>query len=183
VDSEENVNRLAAVGTAAQAVPARLIVCERTGRWAVALRRELAEAGVRVWETRTLDDCWSELAESPASFVVLELGSNVAGLLDRMARQPRQFPMARLAVVADRSLAEYDWLTREAGAVHFACSPRQVGTMAQLACRHLAQVPPPSQSLTDRIWAGLPWGERRGARGKYSSDDNSRELTAPGGEP
>ena len=71
----------------------------------MALRRELAEAGVRVWETRTLADCWSELAESPASFVVLELGGNVAGLLGRMARLPREFPAARLAVVADRSLA------------------------------------------------------------------------------
>ena len=82
--------------------PARLIVCERTGRWAVALRRELADAGVRVWETRTLADCWSELAESPASFVVLELRGDVAGLLALLARQPREFPLARVAVVADR---------------------------------------------------------------------------------
>jgi transcriptional regulator with GAF, ATPase, and Fis domain len=69
---------------AESAVPARLIVCERTGRWAVALRRELAEAGVRVWETRTLADCWTELAESPASFLVLELGADVADLPERL---------------------------------------------------------------------------------------------------
>jgi hypothetical protein len=142
-------------------VTARLIVCERTGRWAVALRAEVAGAGVRVWETRTLDDCWRELAESPASFLVLELGGNVADLLDRMARQPRDCPAARLAIVADRPLAGYEWLMREAGAVHFLCSPRQVGPLAQLACRHLAQVPPPPQSMTERIWAGLPWGEGR----------------------
>ena len=74
-----------------------------------------------------------------------------------MARQPREFPMARLAVVADRGLAGHEWLMREAGAVHFVCSPRQVGTLAQLACRHLAQVPPPQQSLAERIWASLPW--------------------------
>jgi hypothetical protein len=150
--------------------PARLIVCERTGRWAVALRRELAEAGIRVWETRTLADCWTELAESPVSLVVLELGGDTTGLLGRMARQGREFPQARLAVVADRSLAEYEWLMREAGAVHFACSPRQVGTLAQLACRHLAQVPPPQQSLTERIWASLPWakGEGRGTGGTLS---------------
>jgi hypothetical protein len=143
---------------ATQYSAARLIVCERTGRWAVALRSELAAAGVRVWETRLLDDCWSELAESPASFVVLELGGNVADLLRRMARQPRDFPAARLAVVADRSLAGYQWLMREAGAVHFLCSPRQIAPLAQLARRHLAQVPPPSQSLTEQIWANLPWG-------------------------
>jgi hypothetical protein len=141
-------------------LPARLIVCERSGRGAVAMRRELAEGGIRVWETRTLADCWSELAHSPASFLVLELGSNIADLLQRMARLPREFPSARLAAVADRSLARYEWLMREAGAVHFLCSVRQAGPLAQLACRHLAQVPPPPQSLTERIWASLPWGER-----------------------
>ena len=137
---------------------AKLIVCERTGRWAVALQRELAEAGVRVWETRTLADCRDELVESPASFAVIELGANVGGLLRLLARQPRQFPAARLAVVADRSRADHEWLMREAGAVHFLCSPREVAVLARLACRHLAEVPPPQQSLADRIWTSLPWG-------------------------
>jgi ActR/RegA family two-component response regulator len=137
---------------------AKLIVCERTGRWAVALRRELAEVGVRVWETRTLADCRDELAANPASFAVIELRANVEGLLRLLARQQRQFPAARLAVVAGRSQADYEWLMREAGAVHFLCSPRQVAVLARLACRHLAEVPPPQQSLAERIWAGLPWG-------------------------
>ncbi|MGD0882086.1 MAG: hypothetical protein ABSB09_11015 [Acidimicrobiales bacterium] len=152
------MDRLAAAGTAAPSAPARLLVCERTGRWAVALRRELAEAGVRVWETRTLDDCLQELAESPASFVILHLESNAAGLLGCLARQRREFPRARVAVVADRRWAGYEGLLREAGATSFLCSPRRLGQLAQLACRHLAQVPPPVQSLADRIWAGLPWG-------------------------
>jgi hypothetical protein len=137
---------------------AKLIVCERTGLWAVALRRELAEAGVRVWETRTLADCRDELIESPASFAVVELGANPAGLLRLLARQPRQFPTARMAVVADRSRAGYEWLMREAGAVHFLCSPRQIAVLGRLACRHLAEVPPPQQSLAERIWTSLPWG-------------------------
>lgn len=137
---------------------AKLIVCERTGRWAVALRRELAEAGVRVWEMRTLADCRDELVESPASFAVIELGANVGGLLRLLARQPRQFPAARLAVVANRSQADHEWLMREAGAVHFVCSLRQVAVLARLACRHLAEVPPPQQSLAERIWMSLPWG-------------------------
>jgi hypothetical protein len=47
---------------------------------------------------------------------------------------------------------------REAGAVHFVDSVRHVGLLARLACRHLAQVPPPQQTLTELIWAGLPWG-------------------------
>ena len=137
---------------------AKLIVCERSGRWAVALRRELAEAGVRVWETRTLADCRDELVANPASFAVIELGTNLGGLLRLLVRQPRQFPAARLAVVTDRAEADYEWLLREAGAVHFLCSPRQVAVLARLACRHLADVPPPQQSFAERIWMSLPWG-------------------------
>ena len=138
---------------------ARLIVCERTGRWAIALRRELAGAGVRVWETRTLDDCWNELAASPASFVVLELSRDRGRLLEHLARQLREFPLARVSVAADRGQADYEWLVREAGAVHFVHSPRRVGALAQLICRHLAQIPPPQQGFVERIWAGLPWGK------------------------
>ena len=138
---------------------ARLIVCERAGRWAVALRRELADAGVRVWETRTRSDCREELAHSPASFVVVELGENLPKLLGWLVRQLRDFPSARFAVVADRRHADREPIVREAGAVHFVSSPRRIGPLARIACRHLAQVPPPQQTLTDRIWASLPWGE------------------------
>ena len=36
------------------------------------LAAQLAEAGVRVWETRSLAECWEALADTPASFVVVE---------------------------------------------------------------------------------------------------------------
>lgn len=137
---------------------AQLIVCERSAHWAVALRRELVHTGVRVWETRSLTQYWDALADAPASFVVVELTAAAADdLLRRMARLPREFPLVRAAVVADRSLADYEWLLRESGAVHFTCSPRQVAPLAETACRHLAQVPVPQQSLTERIWNSLPW--------------------------
>jgi hypothetical protein len=143
----------------AGAVAARLIVCERSGRWAVVLRRELGAGAVRVYETRNLTDCWAVLAEAPASFVIVELtAGGVAALLRQMARLGREFPLARVAVVAARSLAGYEWLMREAGAVHFTCSPRQLGPLARLATGHLAQAPAPRRSLTQQIWAGLPWG-------------------------
>ena len=138
--------------TTEPAGPARLITCERSGRWAAALRRELAGGAVRVYETRSLAECWEALAEPPAAFVVVELtAAGVEELLRRMVRLGRDFPRARVAVVADRPLAGYEWLLRSSGAVHFTCSPRQFGPMAQLACRHLAQVPPPQQSFTERI--------------------------------
>jgi hypothetical protein len=135
----------------------RLIVCERKGRWAVGLRGELAATGIRVWETRHLAECWETLAAAPAAFLVVELTAQGAGdLLDRMARLPREYPLARVAVVAARRLAAYEWLLREAGAVDFTCSPRRLGPLGEAAVRHLAAVPLPHQGLAERIWATLP---------------------------
>ena len=137
---------------------AQLIVCERSAHWAAALRRELVHTGVRVRESRSLPQCWDALADAPASFVVVELIAAAADdLLQRMARLPREFPLVRVAVVTDRSLAEYGWLLRESGAIHFTCSPRQLTPVAEMACRHLAAAPAPHQSLAERIWNSLPW--------------------------
>jgi hypothetical protein len=137
---------------------ARLIVCEQSGRWALLLRQNVAEARIRVWETRTLADCRAEVASSPASIVVIELTvNNSAELIKTVGSWDRDFPLLRWVAVADRSLAEYEWLLREAGAVYFTCSPRQSDGLVQIVCHHLAQVPLPTQNLADRIWASLPW--------------------------
>jgi hypothetical protein len=137
---------------------ARLLLCERTGDWAAAMRRELAEAGVRVWETRSLADAWAALGQAPASLLIVELTvQNMEHLLGRMARLSHEFPLARVAVVAERAMAGHEWLLREAGAVHFVCSPRQLAPLAEIALRHLAEVPSPPQTMVERIWASLPW--------------------------
>ena len=77
---------------AARANPARLIVCEQTGVWAIALRRELsnhkdAPSCSYLDETRSIEECWQRLAEAPASFLVVELTPvNIERLLKRIAR-------------------------------------------------------------------------------------------------
>lgn len=137
-----------------------LIVCERSGRWAVALRAALADAAVgpRVRETRSLADCWQELARRPSSFVVAELTLSAAdALADRLARLERQFPLAAVAVVADRSLAELEPLVRQAGAVHFVTSPREADALARLASRHLERAAAPRRSVRETVLARLPW--------------------------
>ena len=110
-------------GPAAVAGP-RWVVCERSGAWAIALRREAAPFDLRLCETRSLADAWAVLEQSPASFLVAELtAANVDSLVDRIAGLERRFPHARAAVVAERSLADCESLVREAGAVWFAASP------------------------------------------------------------
>lgn len=137
---------------------ARLIVCEKTGRWAVALRRALG-GRPRVYETRSLAECWDELAASPASWLALEASeANLDKLWGRLATLGHRFPLACAMVCGQRAIAPYEWLLREAGAVHAVFSPRELGGAARLAVRHLAQAPEPTQSPRERIWSRLPWG-------------------------
>jgi DNA-binding NtrC family response regulator len=137
---------------------ARLVVCERDGTWSAALRGELAEAGLHVWECRSLTETWDALAQTPAAFVIVEaLRENLDDLLRRMAWCTRDFPQARMAVVAARSMARFEWLLREAGAVDFLTTQRRLTRLAGMVVRHLASVPPPPQTLVERIWASLPW--------------------------
>jgi hypothetical protein len=81
--------------------PARLIVCESSGSWSAALRIELAEASVRVWECRSLREAWDALTQTPAAFLVAEAArENLDTLLRRMDWFSRDFPHARVAIVA-----------------------------------------------------------------------------------
>jgi hypothetical protein len=135
----------------------RIIVSERSGRWAVALRRELGP-GSRILETRSIAECWACLSKTPASLVVVELNAgNVDTLLGRMARREREYPRVRVAVFADRRLAGYEWLLREAGAAVFLSSPRRAAVLADLARRHLARHPVEAVETCEAILAALPW--------------------------
>ncbi len=136
-----------------------MIVCERTGCWAAALRRELGPRTTRVDEVRSLAQTFRALDEAPASFLVVELNHRtIARLLDLVADMPRWYPLARLAAVSHRSLAGYGPLVRESGAVWFTCRPRQLGPLAEVVRRHLAEAPRPQRGLHERLWARLPWG-------------------------
>lgn len=137
----------------------RVIVCERSGRWAAALRRGLARE-LLLRETRSLAECEAELREAGGSFLVVELtATNPGGVLELLARVGTEHRWARAAVVAERSLAECEWAMREAGAIHFATSPRKASELARLAERHVALVPRPKRSLAAQVWDSLPWPE------------------------
>lgn len=145
-------------GSPATEAPARWAICERSGAWAVALRREAAPQGLRLYETRSLADGWAMLEQSPAGFLVAELTlANADALLARMAGLERRFPRARVAVVAERSLADYEGLLREAGAAWFATSPRELKPMVTLVQRHLQRAPLPPRDFTQQVWDSLPW--------------------------
>jgi len=136
---------------------ARWVVSERTGRWAIALRREAGAEGPRLFETRSLPDAWSMLERFPASFLVAELtAAGAEALLNRMVQLRQDYPGARIAVVADRALADWEWLCREGGAVWFAASPREVRPIVGIARRHL-RLMPESRDFLEELWDRLPW--------------------------
>lgn len=140
--------------------PAGVIVCEQSPRWAVALRRELEsiKPTLHVHETRGVLGCWDELARRPASFVVVELTAAAARrLLEQLGQLERDFPLARVAVVADRQWRACGPTVRRAGAVYFTTSLRQCDALAAVARRHLARAPQPRRSPAERILARLPW--------------------------
>ncbi len=139
---------------------ARCIVCERSEKWAVALRLPLQVVGHRVVETRSLDDCWNEVVASSASLVGVEAtATNLESLVPWMRRLAAAFPRARVVVLGSRGLEAGEWLLREAGAVHVVFSPRQWQPLVRIAQRHLGAVSCPDDSDRQRIWRRLPWAD------------------------
>lgn len=143
---------------------ARLVVCEKAGGWAFALRRCLARdvqpaIDPEVVETRSLSQCWQELLSNPSSAVLVEATpANLDQLPDWLLNLTRRFPAAMAIVVARRELKPYRLLLREAGATFVLFSPRQIQFAARLARRHLASIAPPKRSFRQQILDRLPWG-------------------------
>ena len=144
-----------------RAWPAKLIVCESGSSWTVGLRREAGTWPIRIHETRSIEECRRLLDAHPASFLVLELTrAGLEGLLRFLARIGRDYPWARAAVVAPREMAAAEWLLREAGAVHFVASPRQLAGLVRTARRHCQAAAQPRRSPAEEIWASLPWSRQ-----------------------
>lgn len=136
-----------------------MMVCERSGKWAVALAPHLAPT-IRLRQTRSLVECSAVLAQAPASLLAVEATrENLAGVLALLVDVAKKFSQARAIVLADRGLESYEWLLREAGAVHFTVSPRESHDLALLARRHLEHAGAARADLAAQIWDALPWSD------------------------
>ena len=116
--------------------PFTVVICEPHDKWAARLRCELDAASLRLRETRRLVDCQSEVAAANASLVLLGWSaarrSELAEFVDRLARR---FPQTQVVALADYDAAGDGPLAREAGAVHFAAGPRELGPVVRLIRR------------------------------------------------
>jgi hypothetical protein len=139
---------------------ANLIVCERSGNWAAALRQSAGACRLPLRETRSFSECREVLARAPASPLAIELAApRIDEALDLLAELPVIFPRAAAVVLAERALSDYEWLAREFGAVAFLASPRDLRPIVRLARRHLAAAPAVEGGLTEQILAQLPWSQ------------------------
>ena len=158
------------------------ILCERTSRWAAAMRVAIERDGgaathaVRVFEVRNHRDLEAELAKLPGALALVEVDrTNVAAVLAWLARAEPRFPQARFVAGLDwsrgadreagghgRALDVAQALV-EAGAVEVLGSPRECARLFDLAHRHAAARAAESAAAGDefsprqRAWASLPW--------------------------
>lgn len=122
-----------------------LIVCERTGDWAVAWRSALAGGGrtatVTISESRSIDECRALLDEHSAAVAVIEITqTNFEAGCSLLADLERRWPRAAVMVVVDsKARAEAELPLREHGAQHVMSSRYELPSAVQLALRHFAR--------------------------------------------
>jgi hypothetical protein len=148
--------------------PDSWIICEKSGRWAVALRialerRKCELPGPRILETRSLAELDIAIKEHEATFVLVEVRpESTADILSYLAkngsRRARLVAMLEFAgersadcrLVADALL--------EGGAVEVIESPRQLSAVLGIAERRPRQAwGEQAETIADRAWAALPW--------------------------
>lgn len=144
--------------TSDPATAAQLVVCEKTGKWASALRRELGrQFADRLFETRLLEHCIDQLTAFPRSVVALEQTWNnydsVFSLLDRIAWS---FPMARAIVLDTTRDLQLSRMDQVAGAIHVTTSRLNLRHAARLIGRHLDRFQSKSSQFEEML-RRLPW--------------------------
>lgn len=134
-----------------------VVVCEKTGRWAAAIRRVLGPAP-GLCETRSWPACRQELRTRTAALVAVEvLPDNAEAVCRRLAELTKRSRHVQAILLADRSLRKIEWLLREAGAVHVLFSPGEIIRLRPVWERFRAQIPPVRTTFREQVWSRLPW--------------------------
>ena len=145
---------------------AQLIVCERANQWVIALRMIMGNNGRSIAELNRLEECGDALSKSPASLLALELTQDTIDIMaSLLVGLRRSYPHSRAIVFASRDLAPYQWLMREAGAVHVCLSPRNLTPVVRLIERHFVTTRQPQRNFRQDTWHKLPWSDDADEKG------------------
>lgn len=143
---------------------ARLIVCEKTGRWARTLLGSINASRFELCQTRSLPESRERLRVAPFSVVAVECDfERVPRVCDWLQQAAREFPQARAIVLADQPLGAAECVLRSAGAHHVVCSPHRLPALLRWLLRHMDQVPRPTLSARQWAWQRMPWPPRHGS--------------------
>jgi DNA-binding NtrC family response regulator len=136
----------------------RFILCEKTTRWASALRAQLAKSRLQLVETRSLPGCAEALAASPASFVAIEITpNNLEPVLDLIRRIAAHYSHAVVAALLSAETLAAAPLFREAGAIDVASSVLQAPRLIRLAQKHYDQAAADPLTARQFVSERLPW--------------------------
>jgi hypothetical protein len=144
----------------------QIILYETSGHWATLIRGRLLEEFALI-ETRSIDETTDTLQKFRKSLVLLQLhprqSKRIVTLLRRLDFEFRQ---SSAVVLGDRRLRPaWEDLVREAGAIDYIKSPRQIGRLINLIEHHSQLVRRNASEidsdlfLEERILANLPWGD------------------------
>lgn len=141
---------------------AQLIVCEKRGLWAAALRWHQGPYRIAIQETRSLIDARSELQKTPGGIVALEAtAANVEGVLRLLLESRLAWPQSRILVLLTYEVCSCNELFWEAGAAYVVVSPRRLDLVMRFVQKCLAMQQPPEMTTRELVWSRLPWNEDR----------------------
>jgi hypothetical protein len=134
----------------------RLIVCEKTGRWAAAVKA--ARPAARLAEVRSLTQCQRELDASPRSIAAVEVtAENLEIALGWLVQVSRRYPDVRLVALLTPGLAAAESLLREAGAVEVLRSTIEAPLLAHMAARQAPLAPDQAGNFRQLVAERLPF--------------------------
>ena len=144
---------------------ARLILSERQGDWATALVRLDRDISPFLCQTRSLQQMQEALEISPRSLLGIELTkTNFDAVLDTLVRLPRSYPEAIAVILTNRHLRGYEWVLRQAGAIDFLVSNRDLRSLIKTTRQHIELTSVDSPAPLPNIWQRLPWQSRSTTR-------------------
>ncbi len=134
------------------------ILCEKSGRWATALRSALGKQTVVLTEARSLVQCAQALQTAPSALVAIEVtAATLEAMIEFLIRASRSYPAARIVALLDSELDSAQPPLREAGAVDVLLTIREAPVLARLAVRHAALAPRQELGLRETVAQRLPW--------------------------
>jgi hypothetical protein len=135
-----------------------LILCEKTGHWATALRVIAPPQQPALVETRSLSAAQTALVDASASVVAVHATpDNLTSVVAVMQEALREYPLARFVGLLGPEDTALDVVLREAGAIDVIASVLDLPRLTQLAERHAARVPKGEVPVAELVQARMPW--------------------------